>query len=64
MAYFPGAKLLRTGGWPRNASNFPSMKAFRIEIVFLDDPFDVVDGIEPDIGGHQRNQHVLRRMRA
>ena len=58
MADLPGALLLRLG---RHAEE-------RIDLAFVEelhragvrtlDPLDVVGGIEPDIGGHERTQHV------
>ncbi|MES0033466.1 hypothetical protein NKJ91_32455 [Mesorhizobium sp. M0040] len=62
MAYFPGAKFLRAGRLAEHCIVLSFDEAFS-KIVLFDDPFDVVDRIEPDIGGHQRNQHVLRRIK-
>ncbi len=61
MADFPGAQFLHTGRLAEECIELSFDEGFR-KLVFFGDPFDVVDGIEPDIGGHQSNQHVLRRI--
>ena len=58
MADFPGAQFLRRGRREEVCIVLSFDEAFR-RIAFFNDPFDVVDGVEPDIGGHQGNQHVL-----
>ena len=48
------------GGVPRNASIFPWTKSSVGLTSFSQDPLDIVDGIEPDIGGHEGQPHVSR----
>ena len=60
VADFPVAQFLRLGRDGGEGIDF--LVDEELDQVVAHDPLDIVDGIEPDIGGHDDKQHVRRRL--